>query len=100
MNTISRRGLSVVVLLTLVYAAPVWAGSDHKEQHTQVAELHKVGVFSSTSSTVEKSAAKVNVKQEYVANEERVFSWSDSSLGWVFGLALFGFVLMSNRNRV
>ncbi len=89
MNTISRRGLLVVVLVALVYTAPVLAGSNHEEQQKRTSELH-----------VGKSAVKVNANQEYAAKDERVFSWSDSSLGWVFGLALFGFVLMSNRNRV
>jgi hypothetical protein len=101
MSTIVRKSLSAAVLLALVYATPVLAVNDHKEQlHNQTSESHKGGMFKAAPSTVEKSPSKVSVNQEYPAKDERVFSWSDSSLGWVFALALFGFVLMSNRNRV
>jgi len=95
MSTISRKSLAIVAMLALVYTTPALSASSHQEQsQQQLSEIHK----SATSSAAEKSGSNVN--QEYVAEDKPVVGWHDLPLVWVFGLALFGFVWMSNRNRV
>lgn len=99
MKTISRKSLAMVAMLALVYTTPVLSAISQQDQgKQQLSELQNSEVFSATSSSVEKIGSKV--KPEYLKKDEREFDWSDLSLGWVFGLALFGFIWMSNRNRV
>jgi hypothetical protein len=99
MSAISRKGLAMVAMLVLVYTTPVLSATSQPEQRQQhSSELHKSEVLTADSSVAEKSGPKIN--QDYVKKDELVFGWSDLSLGWVFGLALFGFIWMSNRSRV